>query len=49
MFESRFIVKDDRSFDTIPLGNGKHWDFAKLQKAKGRTWHSRPYEYAFVV
>ena len=49
MFESRFIVKDDVSFDGIPLRPGVYWVFSELQKQKGRTWHSRPYEYAFIV
>lgn len=48
MFESRFIVKDDMSFNGIPLRPGVYWIFSELQKEKGRTWHSRPYEYAFV-
>ncbi len=49
MFESRYITKDDYSFDGIPLSPGIYWVFSKLQKEKGRSWHSRPYEYAFVV
>ena len=49
MFESRYITKDDYSFNGIPLGPGIYWVFSELQKEKGRSWHSRPYEYAFVV
>lgn len=48
-FESRFIVKNDHSFENIYMGNGIYWNFADLQKKKGRTWHSRPYEYFFIV
>lgn len=46
---SRFIIKSDHSLASIPLGRGKVFDFAELQKEKGRSWHSRPYEYSFVV
>jgi len=48
-FKSRYIVRDDMSYDYIPLGNFKYFDFAELQKAQEKSWHSRPYEYAFVA
>ena len=47
-FQSRYILKTDYSFPIIPVGNNKYFRFAELQKQKKRSWHSRPYEYAFV-
>lgn len=47
-FNSRYIIKDDASLSKVHLGNGKHFEFAKLQKAQKTSWHSRPYEYCFV-
>ncbi len=46
---SRFIVLNDPEIGRVYLGDNRYFDFAQLQKEKGRSWHSRPYEYTFVV
>jgi len=38
----------DPSLRKVNLGNGKYFEFAKLQKAQKTSWHGRPYEYCFV-
>ena len=47
-FKSRFIVKDDPLINSVYIGWNKSFDFARLQKQRKRSWHSRIYEYAFV-
>ena len=48
-FASRYIVKGDASYAFVVLGNDKILDFTELQKPQEASWHSRPYEYAFVA
>jgi len=47
-FNSRYIIKTDPSLSKVYLGNGKYFEFAKLQKEQKTSWHGRPYEYCFV-
>ena len=48
-FHSRFIVKNDPSLGIICMGDNMLWKASCLQNEKKRTWHSRPYEYFFIV
>jgi len=48
-FESRYIVRDDFLFRWLPLGGGRYFNFEGRQKSDNRSWHSRPYEYHFVL
>jgi len=45
---NRYILRQDNFIDVITFEGQKAWDFREMQKAKGRSWHSRPYEYKFV-
>lgn len=46
---NRFIRKNDPVVPIIKFGDNQEWDFAKMQKERQRSWHSRPYEYKFAL
>ena len=48
-FDSRFIVLNDSTINYVDYGKAESFNFIKEQTLKGRSWHSRPYEYVFVV